>query len=409
MSVRVEIGLALLVAIAVTVAVVAGKRSGAPAAAYEPASTYASGPSGSRGPYEVLQELGVKVERRRSPLFDLNHDEQHHPRVLVILDIGPGEVPLQTSEVTQVAQYVRAGGTLVLAGYTGGIARCLPWAIRVQTSYRADSFPVAPVAGRELPDVTNFFQPRRDSVAPGEATHCPVFGVATTDTVVQTQSGRPVVLDLRYRDGGRVVFLADDGWFRNTAWKTTNVPYVLAPMIASAARDGLVAFDEYHHGFSSSSAPALTIAWLMGTPVGWFLLQILVVGLVWLAVSAFRFGPALPVIDRRRRSPLEHLDALAAGLESSEGSQTALGLIVGGLRRRLSRTGEGPAAKANEQWIAALMLAMPTAQGRGAVRRLREAFTKPGGGERVLAAANSVEDVWEELRPRTTRDAFSKP
>ncbi|HEY6784546.1 MAG TPA: hypothetical protein VI159_06310, partial [Gemmatimonadales bacterium] len=83
--------------------------------------------------------------------------------------------------------------------------------------------------------------------------------------------------------------------------------------------------------------------------------------------------------------------------------------IVGGLRRRLSRTGEGPAAKANEQWIAALMLAMPTAQGRGAVRRLREAFTKPGGGERVLAAANSVEDVWEELRPRTTRDAFSKP
>ncbi|HKR55055.1 MAG TPA: DUF4350 domain-containing protein [Gemmatimonadales bacterium] len=409
MSVRAEIGLALLLALGITVAMVVGKKSGAPAAVYEPASTFASGPSGSRGPYEVLQELGVKVERRRIPLFDLNSETDHHPRILIILDLEQPGLPLESSEIKQVAQFVQSGGMLVLAGFTGGIARCLPWAIRSQTSYRPDSFPVAPVAGRDLPDVTNFFQPRRDSVAPGEGTHCPVFGVATTDTVVRTQSGRPVVLDLRYRDGGRIVFLADDGWFRNTAWKTTNVPYVLAPMIQSAARDRLVAFDEYHHGFSSSSAPALTIVWLMGTPVGWFLLQILLVGLVWLVVSAFRFGPALPVIDRRRRSPLEHLDALAAGLESSEGSQTALGLIVGGLRRRLSRTGEGPAAKANEQWIAALMLAMPTAQGRGAVRRLREAFTKPGGGERVLAAANSVEDVWEELRPRTTRDAFSKP
>lgn len=409
MSVRAEIGLALLLALGITVAIVAGKRSGAPAPEYEPASTFASGPSGSRGPYEVLQELGVKVERRRIPLFDLNSEKDHHPQILVILDLEQGEGPLQSSEIRQVAQFVRSGGMLVLAGYTGGIARCLPWAIRSLTTYRPDSLPVAPVAGRDLPDVTTFFQPRQDSVAPGEGTHCPVFGVATTDTVVRTRSGRPVVLDLKYRDGGRIVFLADDGWFRNTAWKTTNVPYLLAPMIKSAARDGLVAFDEYHHGFASSSAPALTIAWLMGTPVGWFLLQILAVGLVWLVVSAFRFGPARSVIDRRRRSPLEHLDALAAGLESSEGSQTALGLIVGGLRRRLSRTGEGPAANANEQWIAALMLAMPTAQGRGAVRRLREAFTNPGGGERVLAAANSVEDVWEELRPRTTRDAFSKP
>ena len=409
MSVRAEIGLALILAFGITVALVAGKKSGAPAAAFEPASTFASGPGGSRGPYEVLQALGVKVERRRIPLFDLDSERQHHPDVLVVLDVGPGELPLESSEIAQVAEYVRKGGTLVLAGYTGGIARCLPWAIRTPTSVRRDSFPVAPVAGLDLPDVTNFFQPRRDSVTPGEGTHCPVFGAGTTDTIVRTRSGRPVLLDLRYREGGRILFLADDGWMRNVAWKTTNVPYVLAPLVQSAARDRLVAFDEYHHGFASSSAAGLTIAFVMGTPVGWVLLQLLIVGLVWLAVSAFRFGPARPVIDRRRRSPLEHLDALAAGLESSQGSGTALGLIVGGLRRRLSRTGDGPAARATEDWMAALTLAMPTARGRGAVRRLREAFTQPGGSERVLAAANSVEDVWEELRPRSTRGAFSKP
>jgi len=408
MSVRTELGLALLLALGITVAVVAGKKSGAPAAAFEPASSFASGPTGSRGPFEVLQALGLKVERRRIPLFDLNQEAQHRPRLLVILDVEQWELTLESAEIAQVARFVRGGGTLFLAGYTGGIARCLPWAIRQQTAYRLDSFPVDPVAGRDLPAVTNFFQPRQDSVEPGQGTNCPTFGAATTDTLVRTRSGRPVLLDLRYREGGRIVFLADDGWMRNTAWKTTNVPYVLAPLMQSAAGDDLVVFDEYHHGFAASNASGLTIAWLLGTPVGWLLVQVIAVGLVWLAVSAFRFGPARPVIDRRRRSPLEHLDALAAGLESTGGSTTALGLIVGGLRRRLSRTGAGPVARANEEWIAALALAMPTARGRGAVRRLREAFTKPGEGERVLAAANSVEDVWEELRPRTTHDAFSK-
>ena len=409
MSVRTEIGLALLLALGITIAVVAGERTGAPAAVFEPASSYASGPAGSRAPFEVLQHMGVKVERRRSPLFDLNEGGEHHPRVLVILDLEPGELSLRSAEISQVAKFLKTGGALFLAGNTGGIAPCLGWTRRGRTALRADSFPVEPVSGVRLPPVVSFFQPRRDSLDPGEQNHCEGFGTATTDTVVRTLSGRPVLLDLRYRGGGRIFFAADDGWFRNAAWKTSAVPYVLVPLLQQTAGGKLVAFDEYHHGFASSSATTMAVGWLLGTPVGWALIQIAGVALLWLAVSAFRFGPARPVIDRRRRSPLEHLDALAAGLEGSDGSRTALGLIVGGLRRRLSRTGQGSGAKADDQWIAALTLAMPSAQGRGAVRRLREAFTKPGGGERVLAAANSVEDVWEELRPRTTHDAFSKP
>ena len=409
MSVRAEIGLALLLALGITIAVVAGARTGAPASAFEPASSYASGPAGSRAPFEVLHEVGVRVKRRRSPLFDLNEHTSHHPRLLVILDLEPGELPLGSAEITQVANFVKSGGALLLAGNTGGIAPCLGWAHTTRAPIHADSFPVQPVSGVRLPPVVSFFQPRRDTLAPGEENRCRKFGGATTDTVVRTLSGRPVLLDLRYRGGGRIFFAADDGWFRNAAWKATAVPYVVVPLIRQAAGDGLVAFDEYHHGFASASAMSMAVSWLLGTPAEWVLLQLLAVALVALFVSAFRFGPARSVIDRRRRSPLEHLDALAAGLESSDGSQTALGLIVGGLRRRLSRTGQGSGAKADEQWIAALSLAMPTPQGRGAVRRLREAFTKPGGSERVLAAANSVEDVWEELRPRTTRDAFSKP
>ena len=263
MSVRAEIGLALLLALGITIAVVAGARTGAPASAFEPASSYASGPAGSRAPFEVLHEVGVRVERRRSPLFDLNEHTSHHPRLLVILDLEPGELPLGSAEITQVANFVKSGGALLLAGTTGGIAPCLGWAHTTRAPIHADSFPVQPVSGVRLPPVVSFFQPRRDTLAPGEENRCRKFGGATTDTVVRTLSGRPVLLDLRYRGGGRIFFAADDGWFRNAAWKATAVPYVVVPLIRQAAGDGLVAFDEYHHGFASASAMSMAVSWLL--------------------------------------------------------------------------------------------------------------------------------------------------
>ena len=83
---------------------------------------------------------------------------------------------------------------------------------------------------------------------------------------------------------------------------------------------------------------------------------------------------------------------------------TAVALTVGGLRRRLSRAGYVPRSEIGP-WLATLELALPTVRGRRAVRRLQEVITQPGGAERVLAAAQAVEDVWEDLRPPATRAA----
>jgi hypothetical protein len=79
-----------------------------------------------------------------------------------------------------------------------------------------------------------------------------------------------------------------------------------------------------------------------------------------------------------------------------------VGLIVSGLRRRLGRVGLLP-LDAERAWLSTLELALPTAAGRHAVRRLQGTIHQSGGPERVLAAAEAAEDVWEEMRPRTTR------
>src|SRR5438477_71840 len=94
----------------------------------------------------------------------------------------------------------------------------------------------------------------------------------------------------------------------------------------------------------------------------------------------------------------------AAALEGAAGAGTAVALTVAGVRRRLGRTG---LLRPDEQqsWLAALELVLPTVRGRDAVRRLQRIITQPGGAERALAAAQAVEDVWEQLRPVTTRAA----
>jgi hypothetical protein len=142
------------------------------------------------------------------------------------------------------------------------------------------------------------------------------------------------------------------------------------------------------------------------SPAGWLLLQLSVVGLVWLAVTAVRFGPPRPVLDRRRRSPLEHVEALAAGLEGASGADTAVLLMISGLRRRLSRTAQ-PIRGDLGQWLRTLELVLPGARGRAAARRLQETLAKPGGAERVLAAAQAVEDVWQALHPQVKAADFS--
>jgi hypothetical protein len=244
---------------------------------------------------------------------------------------------------------------------------------------------------------------RLDGLAKGDPEDddpCKALIPSGVDTLLAAVNGRPVILQLRYRGGGTITLAADPGWFTNEVWRASDVPIVVLPLLTPRPeRPGRVAWDEYHQGFGRSGGSSLaghTWAWLRSSPAGWAILQLIAVALVWLALTAVRFGPAREVVERRRRSPLEHLEALAAGLEGAADSDTAVRRLIMGLQRRV---GGG-------RNLESLELAVRGPRGRAAVRRLRHLITERTGGGRVLAAAQAVEDVWEELRPRTTRDAF---
>jgi hypothetical protein len=435
MSYRLEIGLTLLLALAIAIALWASNRRPSRPSDYDfRSSTYLSGPTGSQALDAVLSRLGRRSERRRTSLLNLATERAHRPAILVLLD---PVIPLQVAELEQLARYVRGGGAVLATGEGAGVTECTGWRIQAagitgdSMAVRAPAPPPPLPPDVRLPRTVRVLAPIRlgsdtsgrkgggleDLVKGGEEDSrpgiCATLAPFAVDTVVAALSNRPVILRLRYRGGGSITLVADPGWFTNRVWRDTDMPIVALPLLTPAPeRPGRVAWDEYHQGFGfgrEASFTDHTWSWLRSSPAGWAILQLIAVALVWLAMTAVRFGPARAAIERRRRSPLEHLEALGAGLESAADVDTAVQRLALGLRRRLSRAGrlgEGNIVP----WVEGLELAMRSQQGRAAVRRLHYLLTvrdREAGSARVLQTAQAVEDVWEELRPRPhpTRNA----
>jgi hypothetical protein len=422
MRIRTDVLVGLVLAGAIAAGVVLG-RFGSPRGQPQDTRTSAFVPAaeGSQGVYETLAELGVPVKRRRTPLFALA--EETTPLAVLAVVAPPEE--LLPEELGEVVRYIGRGGTVVAVGEGGGITACVGFAApRGDSGWVSDGllgrmgkqYRVRPVRGLSLPPSRRVLVPwdppkesRRAAQRFRQMAGCDSLALRTQDTLLTTIDGRPVVLDLRYATptgatSGRVVLVAEPTYFRNRTWRDTQAPYFLIPLLQPPRRGALV-WDEYHQGWKQGRGATAALAqWARRTPAGWLLLQVGAVVLIGLAVKAVRFGPALAVVDRRRRSPLEHVEALAAGLEGAGGAATAVDLLVAGLRRRLSRTGQ-PATGDVAPWLAALELALPSARGRAAARSLLRLRQEPDGAERVLAAAQAVEDVWQDLRPRSTQPA----
>jgi hypothetical protein len=157
--------------------------------------------------------------------------------------------------------------------------------------------------------------------------------------------------------------------------------------------------DEFHHGYQASGSLAgAALEWSTRSPWGWIVWQLAAVGVVALIASGVRFGPVRSAVGRRRRSPLEHVHALATALAAARGHDVAVRLMIQGLRRRLSRTGR-PVSSNLDTWLEGLGPSVRSSRGREALDSLIALTRRPPDADSVLVAANAVETLWEELKP----------
>lgn len=391
------VGTALVLTLAVGAGVL-GARRGRIGDADARRSTLLAGPFGARGYRDALERLGVQVETFRRPTAVLGTIAG--PGTLVAV-LGPSS-PLAPNEGAEIASL---HADLLLAGAGAAAAlRCLGYDVR--SRWRDSLIVVAPAGSeaRPFPRSRAVLVRRRPGVtidsigdAEGGIVTCTLPVARSVDTLLRTVGGQPVVVRLALEDARTVTLVADDRLFANRVLRETAAgPFALGLVVPRYRR---VVVDEYHHGFDASrSLSGATWDWTLRTPWGWAVLQLAAVGVLALLAAGVRFGPIRQGIERRRRSPLEHVRALATALAAARGHDVAVGLIVQGLRRRLSRAGR-PGRAGLHAWLSELDGAVRTPRGRAALATLRTVTDRPASADDVLHAADAVETLWEELTP----------
>lgn len=396
---RSEVALVVGLVVAVIVAAIAGSRVAPEERLRDPRrSTRLSGPRGASALRDALERLGVSVEQRRTALFGIGTDAAAVDSTtwLALLDVSLVPSPVEWEEIVA---YVRRGGRVFLAG-RNRVENCFGYEVEwlERREIRSEGVPVVRPPGIEMLPRAEYALRRVDRNTAER--RCTAPPARTTMALLRTTTGRFVALRLDYDGGGRVILLADGAFVSNRALRETDAGVAVLGWLLESDPARIIA-DEYHQGFGrSGSLFAAAWAWLLSAPAGWLILQLVAAGILGLVVVAVRFGPPRSVIERRRRSPLEHVDALAVGLERAQAHRTVVALLVAGLRRRLSRVGRLRRERRGgdlDRWLRGLALAARTPEARRTVQRLAYLLHEPGGDEHVRDTALAVEDVWNSL------------
>jgi len=403
--------LAVVLALLIGVAWIGSQRNREPSADPRP-STYLPTPAGTHAFATALERLGISVVRLRQRLPRLEVDELaggSRAGATVVAVIGP-TFPLDAADGAALAGISASGIDLLLAGGEASAGmRCFGYRVRPKLDAE-QATSVEPGATSYTLDVHAVLRPVRRralGAAPADSAPCAAPLVARVDTLLRTGGGEPAALRLELASGARATLVADDEIFSNRVLRTSaGAPFVLRLV---AGRYERVLVDEFDHGFGASGRlDQAVIGWIKRTPWGWAGLQLAAVGLLVLFASRARFGPVRRVIDRRRRSPLEHVRALATALAATGGHELAVRLLVRGLQRRLARgapagggagsAAGGPAERLDPAaWLAATAPRLRTPAGRAAAESLLELTRHPVPTAGVLQAAELVETIWSDL------------
>ncbi len=306
-------------------------------------SAFSAQPLGARLLYETANRLGWNVVRTRS-----NPLPRSDASTLAVLD--PSDM-IRPADAHAILDFVRVGGGLLLALGDG-------------TGALADSLNVSPATVGGVVDARvrndacdNAGQFNWNGLWIGSATLIPIAGrgldVVGSDTLLRVRIGgtrrraasfQPAIVALPY-GRGRIVVAADPDVFRNDALRDCryglDVPAVRALEYlrdGAAVRRSTLVFDEFHQGYARQAGIGSAVRRYLGhTESGHALLQLAIAGIVLLVAMAPRLLVPRDIAHVERRSPLEHVDALARAYEQVRASRTASTRLVRGLRRRVQR------------------------------------------------------------------------
>ena len=350
-------------------------------------STYNSGSTGTRALYDFLSESGFKVMRWREAPEKLLADSS--PAVQTFVLIGRPLVAVEEEEAASLLRWVARGGRLVLIDRRPDeslLPRAGDWTINTEfgeyPKFNEDPAdaevmtkgvkPLAPAQPTLLTHDVETVQPSRffsaikvialdkdaasqqakeDSdfvtILDEEADAPPPPVVASDEKSKAKVSPAPVVhlatsqapLLIDYRHGqGRIILLSDSYMVANNGIALKDNLQLAINLLGGrqgSSAAGVIAFDEFHQGRSTSSNAF--VSYFAGTPVLAIVGQIVLLVLLILWTRGRRFARPVPLTQVDRRSSLEFVASMAELQQRAHAFDLAIENVYSRTRRVLAR------------------------------------------------------------------------
>ena len=324
-------------------------------------STYHSGPTGVRAFFDFLHESGYKVIRWRDQPQKLLTDSGKSIKTFVV--VGQTRVRFTDAEWEALTKWIAAGGCYVVIDrhplseekaetrtswdiisrqlefptldvnpanvkqMTGDVVALQPVQPTVFT-HNIQSVLPSRFASRMTVVPPEEVEPHDDDAAPFAETE----GKSTAPVVHIADDKGALLIDYAYGSGS-IVLLSDPYIVSNSGIKLNDNLQLALNIIT--AREGLIAFDEYHQGrgpIQNSFA-----GYFAGTPVLLIAGQLGLIVLLVLWTRGNRFGRPLPLHQVDRRSSLEFVASMAELQQRARAFDLAIENIYTRTRRVLAR------------------------------------------------------------------------
>lgn len=351
-------------------------------------TTFSARPFGARGVYEVSERLGWKVERRLAAM-----DTTLDSRATYLILEPPNQ--LSAVETGELMSAVRAGAralTIPIAGTplsdSLGVYRTTMSAFGNDVVGDRDATGERAAAAEAIEDAALDVGRLDFALATDTTAKWPT---TTLVRVERNGNDRPAIVSLSIGQG-EVLAVSDSRFFRNFIARDGDGAVLAVRLLEwlDPARERPLVFDEYHQGFGShDSMPSAIADALFHTAPGLAFVQLVAAGLILLLVYAVR--PIAPLARRtiERRSPLEHVGALARAYQQTGATRTATRRLLRGLRRRRPL---GSTGTLDDESYLSLVSARKPELGAD-VERVRTALAKPLPASDWVAVGSAIDHI----------------